>query len=71
MKETPSRPPLDPDRLLTADEAGALLGIGRSLLWSLAARGELPSLHLGRLRRFRRSALLAWIEARERREVRP
>jgi excisionase family DNA binding protein len=37
------------DRLtLTVGEAGALLGISRALAYELVARGELPSLRLGR-----------------------
>ncbi len=33
---------------LTVAEAGALLGISRALAYELVARGELPSLRLGR-----------------------
>jgi excisionase family DNA binding protein len=37
------------DRLaLSAEEAGALLGISRDLAYDLVARGELPSVRLGR-----------------------
>ena len=37
------------DRLaLTVSEAGALLGISRALAYELVARGELPSIRLGR-----------------------
>jgi excisionase family DNA binding protein len=34
--------------VLTVAEAGALLGISRALAYELVARGELPSLRLGR-----------------------
>lgn len=42
-------------------EAGRAFGIGRSLTFDLARRGELPVevLHVGRLLRVRRSDLLA------------
>ena len=33
---------------LTVEEAGRLLGISRALAYELVARGELPSLRLGR-----------------------
>jgi excisionase family DNA binding protein len=37
------------DRLtLTVDEAAQVLGISRALAYELVARGELPSLRLGR-----------------------
>ena len=40
---------MSPDRItLTVEEAGALLGISRSLSYELIRRGELPSLRLGR-----------------------
>lgn len=63
-------PATDPDTLLTFAEGRALLRIGRRLAWSLVNRGELPHLRVGRLIRFRRSTLLEWVEARERKAVR-
>lgn len=39
-----------PDRLLDVDEAAAALGIGRSVLYGLIARGELGSVTVGRRR---------------------
>lgn len=40
---------MEPDRLtLTVEEVAALLGISRALGYELVARGELPSLRLGR-----------------------
>jgi excisionase family DNA binding protein len=47
--------PLEPDRLLTATEAAALLGIGRSKLYELMARGAITSVKVDRCRRFRQS----------------
>jgi excisionase family DNA binding protein len=49
-----------PDRLVfTVSEAAELLGISRAHGYELAARGELPSLRLGRRLVVPRAALLA------------
>lgn len=61
----PVPPADDPDRLLSFAEGIDLLGIKRRLGWAMVNRGELPHLRIGRLIRFRRSALLAWCESRE------
>jgi excisionase family DNA binding protein len=54
---TPDRPA---DRLvLSVPEAADLLGISRALGYELIARGELPSLRLGRRILVPRAALLA------------
>jgi excisionase family DNA binding protein len=45
----------EPDRLLTAVEAAAVLGIGRSKLYELMARGAITSVKVDRCRRFRQS----------------
>jgi prophage regulatory protein len=47
--------------LLRAHEVARLLGIGRSKTYELIARGELPSLRIGRLVRVPRHALEQWI----------
>ncbi len=47
--------------LLRADEVARVLGIGRSKTYELIARGELPSLRIGRLVRVPRHALEQWI----------
>ncbi len=49
--------------LLTINEAAQLLGIGKTLAWSLVQRGELPSVRLGRLVRIPLAELEAWITA--------
>ncbi len=48
--------------LLTVPEAARLLRIGRNLAYELVARGELPSVRLGRVIRVPRAALDAWLE---------
>jgi excisionase family DNA binding protein len=50
------------DELLTADEVAELLNIPRSTVSEYARRGVLPSIKLGRHRRFVRSDVSAAIE---------
>lgn len=52
--------------LLTAKEVQALLGLGESKVYDMMARGELPSVRIGRLVRVPRSELMAWIASRTR-----
>ncbi|HZU60732.1 MAG TPA: helix-turn-helix domain-containing protein [Solirubrobacteraceae bacterium] len=49
--------------LLRVEEAARLLRIGRSKLYQLLARGELPVVRIGRSVRIPRRALEEWIEA--------
>lgn len=49
--------------LLTVEEAGALLRIGRARAYEWAASGQMPgTMRLGRSIRVSRRALLRWIE---------
>lgn len=64
LSSAPATP--DPGLLLTFKEGCGLLRISARLAWSLCNRGELPHLRIGRLIRFRRAALVAWMETRER-----
>lgn len=49
--------------LLRAEEAAALLGIGRSKMYELLAAGVIPSIRIGEKSvRVPRAALLGWIE---------
>jgi len=43
-------------------EAARELRIGRTLAYSLIARGHLPAVRVGRLLRIPRSSLAAWLE---------
>lgn len=43
--------------LLTVEEAAEQLGIGRTLLYKLIARGEIESIRIGRLRRVPTAAI--------------
>lgn len=49
--------------LLTVPEAARALRIGRNLAYALVARGELPSVRLGRIIRVPRGALARWLDA--------
>jgi excisionase family DNA binding protein len=51
----------DPKDLLTPDEAAHKLGIGRTKVYELMDRGELPSLRIDRCRRIPASAIPAYI----------
>ncbi|MHB1038003.1 MAG: helix-turn-helix transcriptional regulator [Pirellulales bacterium] len=60
-------PPVDPLQLLSVADVATLLGVCQRTVWSMAARGELPSpLAIGpKLRRWRRAALEQWLQERE------
>lgn len=51
------------DELMTAEQVGELLLLRRSTVEDYARRGLLPSIKLGRHRRFVRSDVLAALEA--------
>lgn len=58
---------LDGKALLTVAEAGAYLGIGRTLAWELIRKRQLPYIRLGqRCVRVPRRELDAWIERQAR-----
>ena len=65
MHESPETPLTDPNPLLLRiTEACLLLAVGRSTIYSLMARGELETVHLGRSARITRSSAEAFIERR-------
>jgi excisionase family DNA binding protein len=49
------------DRLLTADEIAERLGMKTEWVWAQARAGQIPHVRLGRYRRFRESAVEAWL----------
>jgi excisionase family DNA binding protein len=50
--------------LLRPDEAAIVLGLARSTLYALLARGELPSLRVGNSLRVPAAELREWVERR-------
>jgi excisionase family DNA binding protein len=46
--------------LLRLPEAARLLGLGRSTIYELASRGEIPTVHIGRAVRISARALHEW-----------
>jgi excisionase family DNA binding protein len=51
--------------LLTAADVAALLGVPPSWVYEQARRGLIPTVMLGRYRRFRREAIEEWVEQLE------
>jgi len=49
------------DRLLTAEEVAERLSVRTDWVWAQACAGRIPHVRLGRYRRFRESALEAWL----------
>jgi excisionase family DNA binding protein len=57
------------DRLLTAEDVAEMLGVPKTWVYEQARKGLLPTVELGRYRRFRREAVEQWIEKQERNRV--
>jgi excisionase family DNA binding protein len=55
------------DRLLTADDVAAMLGVPRTWIYEQSRRGLIPTIELGRYRRYRREAIEAWLIEQEQR----
>jgi excisionase family DNA binding protein len=54
------------DGVLTAEEVAALLQVTPAWVYAETRSGRIPHLRLGRYVRYRRSALLMWMEETER-----
>jgi excisionase family DNA binding protein len=52
-----------PERLLDSEETAALMKIHPKTLQKLARKGVVRGIHIGKLWRFRASAIEAWIES--------
>ncbi len=48
--------------LLRLPEVASLLGVGRSTVYELVQRGDLPAVHVGRAVRIPSAALRRWVE---------
>jgi excisionase family DNA binding protein len=55
----------DPDALMDAEGVAQLLHVDLSWVRSATREGVIPSVPLGRWRRYRRSSVLAWVEQLE------
>jgi excisionase family DNA binding protein len=47
--------------LWTAHEVAQLLGVSHEYVWQLSREGRIPTVSLGRSRRYRRDSVLAWL----------
>lgn len=59
------------DRLLTAEELAERLRVNTEWVWAQARAGRIPHVRLGRYRRFRESAIEAWLSDLERGDIGP
>ncbi len=59
--------PYDPPEVMTAEQAGQFLQIDEAAVIELAEAGKLPGRKLGKVWRFSRAALVAWLAAPEKR----
>lgn len=48
--------------LWTAHEVAELLGVSHEYVWQLSREGRIPTVSLGRTRRYRRESIFAWLE---------
>ncbi|MEG9431911.1 helix-turn-helix domain-containing protein [Terriglobus sp. ADX1] len=58
----PDRPQLNREPLLDSYQAAAILKVHPRTLQRLVHRGEIAAVHVGKLWRFKQSALTAWID---------
>ena len=59
----PHRRPGGP--LLTAGQVGELLGVPKSWVYDQSRKGRIPTVNLGRYRRYRSEAIEEWVEQME------
>ena len=50
------------DRLLTADDVAAIVGMTKDWIYAEVRAGRIPHVKLGRYYRFREESIAAWIE---------
>ncbi len=53
------------DKLLAAEAVAELLGVPKSWVYEQSRLGRIPTVELGRYRRYRREAIDEWIKDRE------
>jgi excisionase family DNA binding protein len=52
-------------RLLTAEEVAVRLAVPKSWVYEASRHGEIPTVELGRYKRYREEAIVAWVRERE------
>jgi excisionase family DNA binding protein len=57
-------------RLLDADEVAEMLGVPKAWVYEQSRKGRIPTVALGRYRRYRRESVEAWIREQESRQER-
>jgi excisionase family DNA binding protein len=56
------RASVPPTALWTAHQVGEMLGVSHEYVWQLSRENRIPTVSLGRTRRYRRESILAWLE---------
>ena len=51
-----------PNDLLTAQDVATMLGVTTGWVYAQSRRGHIPTITLGRSRRYRRRAIAEWLE---------
>lgn len=59
------------ERLLTAAEVAQLLGVPKTWVYEQSRAGRIPTVTLGRYRRYRSEAIAEWVRRLEERSQRP
>lgn len=59
----------DPDALLTAEEVARILGVTVAWVYAQSRSRRIPTVTLGRYRRYRRGAIESWVRGIEERSV--
>ena len=55
-----------PNDLLTAQDVATMLGVTTGWVYAQSRKGRIPTITLGRYRRYRRDAILHWLNQIER-----
>jgi len=61
----------DPEALLTAEEVAKMLGVTAAWVYAQSRSRRIPTVTLGRYRRYRRAAIESWVRGIEERSVQP
>jgi len=60
--------PYDPPEVMNAEQAGQFLQVDEDVVVEMAESGKLPGRKLGKLWRFSRAALVAWLSTPEKKQ---